>query len=404
MSNTLNKTELSYLSGLLDGDGCFTISKKVRNNLKLSMYFAVTSKTLLEKMKNLLEGLGIERVKVSVSESKGNRKTAYYLRVDTLKDNQKLLESVAPYLIGKKQTAEIALRFAIRRQQMKRTSVTERDAQGRILHVKNDRFYCADDFNDYESVKRLNGVGMRRVVKDDLRSPVLIDQASETDLAYLAGLFDAEGGFSVVKRQGRYNGCKFNYEPSCYVVNCDTSIINAVLKTLRNLGTTKYCLSQVKARSDNESDGYRVSISNLTTLDTFLPNIIPYLHGKSCLAALLQEYVKSRLNARTQKGSSCKTVYSERDIDIYNQMRELNARGKNSIIDRAATEQSVVYESCELLETPNSEMRRTISSEVPLNRSLISGKRSTTIPPGSRVKRLEAQDFNNNVIVENDIV
>lgn len=399
MPNTLNKTELSYLSGLLDGDGCFTISKKVRSNLKLSMYFAVTNKTLLEKMKSLLEGLSIERVKVSISESKGNRKTAYYLRVDTLKDNQKLLESVIPYLIGKKETAEIALRFAVRRQQMKRTCVTERDAQGRILHVKNDRFYCADDFTDYESVKRLNGVGMRRVVKDDLHSPVLIDQVSETDLAYLAGLFDAEGGFSVVRRQGRYNGCKFNYEPSCYVVNCDTSIINAVLKIFRNLSIAKYCLSQVKARSDNESNGYRVSISHLATLDAFLPNIIPYLHGKSRLAALLQEFIKSRLGARAQKGNSCKTVYSKRDVSIYDQMKELNTRGKSSITDRAATEQSVVYESCELLETPNSEMRRTISSEAPMF-----GDRSTTIPPGSRVKRLEAQDFNNNVIVENDIV
>lgn len=399
MPNTLNKTELSYLSGLLDGDGCFTISKKVRSNLKLSMYFAVTNKTLLEKMKSLLEGLSIERVKVSISESKGNRKTAYYLRVDTLKDNQKLLESVIPYLIGKKETAEIALRFAVRRQQMKRTCVTERDAQGRILHVKNDRFYCADDFTDCESVKRLNGVGMRRVVKDDLHSPVLIDQVSETDLAYLAGLFDAEGGFSVVRRQGRYNGCKFNYEPSCYVVNCDTSIINAVLKIFRNLSIAKYCLSQVKARSDNESNGYRVSISHLATLDAFLPNIIPYLHGKSRLAALLQEFIKSRLGARAQKGNSCKTVYSKRDVSIYDQMKELNTRGKSSITDRAATEQSVVYESCELLETPNSEMRRTISSEAPMF-----GDRSTTIPPGRRVKRLEAQDFNNNVIVENDIV
>lgn len=399
MPNTLNKTELSYLSGLLDGDGCFTISKKVRGNLKLSMYFAVTNKTLLEKMKSLLEGLNIERVKVSISESKDNRKTAYYLRVDTLKGNQRLLESVIPYLVGKKETAEIALRFAVRRQQIKRTCVTERDAQGKILHVKNNRFYCADDFNDYESVKRLNGVGTRRVIKDDLRSPVLIDQVSQTDLAYLAGLFDAEGGFSVVRRQGRYSGCEFNYEPSCYVVNCDTSIINAVLKILRNLGVVKYCLSQVKARSDNESNGYRVSISHLATLDAFLPNIIPYLHGKSRLAALLQEFIKSRLDARAQKGSSCKTVYSKRDVSIYDQMKELNTRGKSLITDRAATEQSVVYESCELLETPNLEMRRTISSEAPMF-----GDRSTTIPPGSRVKRLEAQDFNNNIIVENDIV
>lgn len=399
MPKTLNKIELSYLSGLLDGDGCFTISKKVRNNLKLSMYFAVTNEILLEKMKNLLKGLDIDRVKVSISEAKGNRKRAYYLRVDTLKDNQKLLESVVDYLVGKKEVAETALRFAIRRQQARRICVTERDAQGRILHVNNDRSYTVEDFNDHEKVKSLNGVGMRRISKVALNSPALPTPVQQTDLAYLAGLFDAEGGFSVVQRKGRYSS-KFNYEPSCYVVNCDTTIVNAVLKILRNLGLTKYCLAQTAARSDNESIGYRVVISNLAALADFLPNVIPYLHGKKHLAILLQEFVTNRLNARAEKGCSCKAAYSVRDVEIHKLMKELNTRGISSVTVRAATEQSVVHESCELLGTPNSEMGRTISSEAPMF-----GDRSTTIPQGSRVKRLEAQDFNNhNNIVENEIV
>lgn len=360
--NKLNEIDLSYLSGVWDGDGTFVLSKKKDGAvLKFTAHFQVTSKLLFEKVKSLLEGLPINCVKIDAIESKGNRKKVYRLRVDNLQDNQKFLESILPYLTGKKEVAETALRFVKHRQQAKSTLITRRDDRGRIIHVKNISVYNAEDAEAYQSMKRLNGTGASRIDKENLFVPISATPVTDVDIAYLAGLLDAEGNFSITKRRGRY-GSEFNYEAVCHITNCDTSIINAVLRIFHNLKVERYCLAKIGKKSSNQSLAYRIIVTHLETLNSFLTVIIPFLRGKQYLAIMMQEFAVSRLEARMNAGSSCKASYSESEIAIYDQMKVLNARGKNSISKRAVTERSVTCKPCELLETPNSEMGRTISS------------------------------------------
>ena len=108
----MKKTDLAYVAGIIDGEGCIRLaSRGLRNNL-VSYYIGVevgmTNKDLIYSLKEMFGGC------VIVRNQQGNRKTRYdwSLRTKMALDFIKL---IYPYLRVKKQQADVALRFQSRR-------------------------------------------------------------------------------------------------------------------------------------------------------------------------------------------------------------------------------------------------------------------------------------------------
>lgn len=110
-----DKTSWSYLAGLLDGEGCFTIAgswKKAKNgtsyfhmNLLISLY-----NNNLDIMRWLIEHFG-GTFYVHHPSKKPNHKTGYSWHPKGAKNRELLILGILPYLVIKKKQAQIALNY-----------------------------------------------------------------------------------------------------------------------------------------------------------------------------------------------------------------------------------------------------------------------------------------------------
>lgn len=98
--------DISYVAGLIDGEGCFNISKNTKNKIN-PCYYARFSIHMLDKQ-------GIEFMSqithLSIKRSKLNGKS-YYSLYATTKKLESLIKLVYPYLKVKKEQSKFVLEF-----------------------------------------------------------------------------------------------------------------------------------------------------------------------------------------------------------------------------------------------------------------------------------------------------
>ncbi len=98
-----NVAEAAYLAGFLDGEGTISV-RKYYNNFRLELSVANTHLPTLESIKSLYGGRILQRKEAY------RRKILYELRWSA-SSAAKVLKSIEPYLITKKEHCTIALQF-----------------------------------------------------------------------------------------------------------------------------------------------------------------------------------------------------------------------------------------------------------------------------------------------------
>ena len=98
------ETELSYLAGLIDGEGCFLI-RRVGTSLQARVTIANTAKSVMDWLKNTFGGCWWE-----TQRPEENHKNLFTWEMSG-KLIQKLLPQIFPYLIIKQEPAKIILEF-----------------------------------------------------------------------------------------------------------------------------------------------------------------------------------------------------------------------------------------------------------------------------------------------------
>lgn len=378
--------ELSYLAGLWDGDGTFSIQRIKRSDDKTKRAFwvrnsfASTDPAIVNRIMEITAKMNIPRPYIANRTRQAGWKSSWDMNFNRLVGNQILLAGLFPYLSGKKITAEIVLRFVQRRLASKGSIAIVRDGKGRIVASKRADVYTAVDDADFELVRNLNKKGFYSDAS--LVSDLVKQEISDFDMAYLAGLWDAEGSFLITKKTAKsIRG--FIFSPKCVFANCNTTTLNRVIGILNGLGIAYSIYPHLASRKDpKRADCYNIEVvlpnSSIKLLDT----LIPFLSGKLEAAKLVRQFVESRILIKETCGNNRLANYTNNELLLFEQVRMLNKRGSDP---RLLAEQSAINQSCELLETPNVKSRA-ISSQASQEEG------STTIPQGSRAKRLEAQD------------
>ena len=119
--NTLTEPQKAYLAGIMDGDGCITISRSKISRKKVSLSYALlvtitqTDKPYLQR---LCDMTGVGHVHLAKQGKRQWMMEKYranaadvYRWMTTSVGAYELLTAITPYLINKKRQAEIAIQF-----------------------------------------------------------------------------------------------------------------------------------------------------------------------------------------------------------------------------------------------------------------------------------------------------
>lgn len=170
--NRIKPKRWAYLAGLVDGDGSITVRSDSRAGYQLSLVIYSTNRILMKWLVHVFGG------QFRNMPTTGNRKQKYCW----YSYNDSVIRNLAPYLIIKQQQGRTAIQF---------------------LALESERTPLArqDLMND---LQRQNQTFVPLNKADIISAPPIVP--SKVDCAYLAGLFDAEGSFSIHRKSGRGNG------------------------------------------------------------------------------------------------------------------------------------------------------------------------------------------------------
>jgi hypothetical protein len=137
----MKESNWSYLAGLIDGEGCISINKRVnnygnngRNNYVQYNFRISITNTSLKLMKYLIEHFGgVYYTKRSNNDN--NWKASYEWRPKGKGNNEKVLLSILPYLVVKWGQANIGLQY-VRLPEQDPKSRDDLFQQIRLLNLK----------------------------------------------------------------------------------------------------------------------------------------------------------------------------------------------------------------------------------------------------------------------------
>ena len=184
----IKDTDLAYMAGYIDGDGCFFIRKSATKFLA-HIIIASTDKNVLSYFKNHLGG------SIASSKKIPKQKQVFYYTLGKVRSNQ-LTKEILPYLVERIDEATIFLAFIKSQKNSERIDL--------ISKMKT----CRESTNL-----------VTRDLKEIYEATRGTIQPSKDDFAYLAGFIDAECCFTIT-RERRKDGLYCVYKA---ILTCNNS-------------------------------------------------------------------------------------------------------------------------------------------------------------------------------------
>lgn len=155
-------------------------------------------------------------------------------------------------------------------------------------------------------------------------------QVTREQIAWLAGIWDGEGTFSV--RCSRVNKGKYSqYSPNISVVNSNAAIINEVVKILSDLNIPYHAVEKGRGGFEGSSrQCYVIAFCTLSAANKFLPIIIPFLVGKRPQAELMKRFVDSRIARRNKVSRNSECEYNKEELNALAKIYDLNGNQRGS--------------------------------------------------------------------------
>lgn len=135
----------------------------------------------------------------------------------------------------------------------------------------------------------------------------------QTDLAWLAGLWEGEGSVMLYSRP--VNEKRIQITPSLEITNTDVVIMNRVRKILEELGCN-FSWIERKPRKANHKLAYTLRTQNAFYIKNVLEAIMPFMVGqKLAYGETLLSFVSRRIEKSKEKGLK-HTNYDEEDYEF----------------------------------------------------------------------------------------
>lgn len=306
---------MAYIAGVFDGDGSFSLIKKLKKDLKNPYFYpqiqlANVSKDLVDFLVGEIGGSYTTRAEY-VAKDGSKRKICYGWKLSRSNACLPFLENVRPYLIVKKERADFLADFLIENPYVRNNKPDD------SLYVRENAYIRMRTFNN-----------SRDKVKKFPPRKRTVNTLDNAFWAYVAGLMDTDGSFSVKKEQKRSRRSP-TYTPVILLSMIDIDAMNYIYEN-----TTIGNFNVLKARSASTGYCYRFSIFSKNDVILFLEKVIPFLIVKKEQGKALMEFCKNMNPVR-----HCQIGISEDELNIrekfYQKVKQLNNYGvyKPSLID-----------------------------------------------------------------------
>ena len=306
----ITKELLAYIAGFFDGEGCITAIRSSKNGHRYGITASITQKSrgILDLIKSYFGGY-------VVIQKRNRRENDYICRLRfSVVATRVFLEAIAPYLIVKKEQAQIAIEYH----------------QLRMLSkVKRDGYYYLS-----ENAKRAEinmGKIMHKLKKQQMPQALLIPKQDESVInSYVAGVFDAEGCVNISKREkhGKYKS--IDHYVRCTV----TQEVRLLVEYMQSLFSGCVHISGRCKSNDGKQarNVYRWSVTHRKALE-FLNKICDYLIIKKPQAELGIELQSSHTKKRSKDVWLTSEAVSRRDCqkELMHKMKKVDNNIMGSI-------------------------------------------------------------------------
>ena len=189
--------QFAYAAGILDGEGCFGVNyDKANNSYAPRVQVVMTDAKPLQVLQGLFGG----SLNVTKMDAKGNKVPYHYTASG--KNARRLIECTMPYLIEKKSQAEVLVGL--------QRNIDEWNAKPR------QRGNLPAEVTEYRRslYERARDLKMARREAIAKQSPM----SAKEKMAYLAGVLEAEGCFSIIRGEGASFASVITVQMQCTAV------------------------------------------------------------------------------------------------------------------------------------------------------------------------------------------
>lgn len=301
------ETKLAYFAGALDGDGSFSLIKGTSHSSISPLYypmvqFANAKKEIIDLFK--LEFGGSVSLRNSYLAKDGCvRQPSHQWKLEKSPTCLPFLESIIPYLIVKRTRAEFLRDYIIDNPFIRGSNRLDN-----LTLMKREKSYLKmRSFNDNPNTS-----------EQLLSKSKRINSELDSFWAYVAGLMDTDGSFSLKRELRKSGGSKSPvYTPTILLTMVDCRAIYHIMNNF--IGGNMII---VKAKSTTNGFCYRFSITSKKAALLFLKKCIPFLYIKKNIAQKLLEACKSFENMSGKSGVSLEQ--NEKRYQYYSAIKELN--------------------------------------------------------------------------------
>jgi len=122
----LSQFNLGFLVGIIEGEGYICLNGKSDVSLHPKISIGNTDLRLIKKLIDILK---TKRKIMVVKPSKPKRKTLYVLVIEKMQDAYRILKTIEPYLISKKELCSLAIEFIEEKLKTPRGVLSERQKE-----------------------------------------------------------------------------------------------------------------------------------------------------------------------------------------------------------------------------------------------------------------------------------
>lgn len=143
---------------------------------------------------------------------------------------------------------------------------------------------------------------------------------NETNLAWLAGIMEGEGTFSIY-HQKRSNTSTDQLRACVSLTNTDASLINKAYEVFKSLGVEMH-IHEYKNKKGSTRPVYDMQTAKQTNVKAVCEGLLPYLFGeKKAKAEMLLRFVLKRLEKLGDNRDTRKAQYDEEDWSQFHSFR-----------------------------------------------------------------------------------